>query len=153
MRHIAYNWTLKVEKSQPQKKYDFRDGSNWVHFCCLNFGGCKLWIQLSQAFHHQFWFFFGLLLTWLQISWNFWNFPNIEFVWFWRMLWTKPPKIEISHRNRANPEIWPFLKMRFFNFFVNHMPQKYKDENRPYSILNGQKKPKHQEKSGKKWGI
>ena len=106
-----------------------------------------------RHFTINFDFFFGLLLTWLQISWNFWNFPNIEFVWFWRMLWTKPPKIEISHRNRANPEIWPFLKMRFFNFFVNHMPQKYKDENRPYSILNGQKKPKHQEKSGKKWGI
>ena len=30
--------------------------------------------------------------------------------------------------------------MRFFNFFFNHMPQKYQNEKSP--ILNGQKKPK-----------
>ena len=30
--------------------------------------------------------------------------------------------------------------MRFFNFFLNYMPQEYQNENSP--ILNGQKKPR-----------
>ena len=33
---------------------DFRVGSNWLILCLLNFEGCQLWHQLSQAFLHQF---------------------------------------------------------------------------------------------------
>ena len=32
----------------------FGVGSNWLIFCLLNFGGCKLWQQLSQTFLLQF---------------------------------------------------------------------------------------------------
>ena len=44
----------------------------------------------------------------------------------------------------ANPEIQPFWKMRFFNFFFNQITQMYQNEKSP--ILNGQKKSKTSEK-------
>ena len=31
----------------------------------------------------------------------------------------------------ANPEILPFLRMRFLNFFLNHLVQKYQNEIAP----------------------
>ena len=31
----------------------------------------------------------------------------------------------------ANPDILPFLRMSFFNFFLNHMVQKYQNEISP----------------------
>ena len=58
--------------------------------------------------------------------------------------WTpkiQPIQIELIW---ANPEILLFWRMRFFNFFFNHMSQKYQNEKSP--ILNGQKKSKTSEK-------
>ena len=40
----------------------------------------------------------------------------------------------------ANPEILLFDEDEIFEFFFNHMSQKYQNEKSP--ILNGQKKPK-----------
>ena len=44
----------------------------------------------------------------------------------------------------ANPDIKPFLRMRFFNFFLNHMVQKYQNEIAP--IFYYGKSPKTNEK-------
>ena len=44
----------KVEKFDPEKRLDFRVGSNWLILWLLNFEGCQLWHKLSQAFLHQF---------------------------------------------------------------------------------------------------
>ena len=48
----------------------------------------------------------------------------------------------------ANSRILPFLWWDFSTFFFNFMSQEYQNEKSP--ILNGQKSPKHWEKS-KKW--
>ena len=47
-----------------------------------------------------------------------------------------------TKQNWANPKILLFWRMRFFNFFFNHMSEKYQNEKSP--ILNGQKSPKLQ---------
>ena len=48
-----YIWVIwlkkKVEKSHSPIRLNFRVGSNWLNFGWLNFGGCQLWVQLSQA--------------------------------------------------------------------------------------------------------
>ena len=51
----------------------------------------------------------------------------------------KPKKLKWE-KIWANPEILPFLSLRFINLFFNFMSQKYQNEKSP--ILNGQKKPK-----------
>ena len=78
---------------------------------------------------------------------NFWKHPqHFRLQWFWRELWTKKHKIQKSEYLPfwANPEISPFLRMRFFNFFLSLMVQKYQNEISP--IFYYGKSPKTNEK-------
>ena len=65
---------------------------------------------------------------------------------FFKDVMDKNPKNQKSENMSiwANPEIQPFWKIRFFNFFFNQMTQMYQNEKSP--ILNGQKKSKTSEK-------
>ena len=69
----------------------------------------------------------------LQISWIFQNTPNIYNLMVLKGVMDK--KTKIRHKKicqfEANPDILPFLRMSFFNFFLNHMVQKYQNEISP----------------------
>ena len=65
---------------------------------------------------------------------NFWKHPkHFRLERFWRELWTKKHKNQKSDNMPywATPEIKPFFRMRFFNFFLIYMVQKYQNENSP----------------------
>ena len=62
----------------------------------------------------------------------------------------KPKKIEFRKLpNWDNPEIQPFLRMHFFNFFLINMSQEYKKEKSPI-IMNDKKQLITWEKSKNK---
>ena len=65
---------------------------------------------------------------------NFWKHPK-HFILerFLKGVMDKKHKIQKSENMPfwANPDIKPFLRMRFFNFFLNHMVQKYQNEIAP----------------------
>ena len=65
---------------------------------------------------------------------NFWKHPkHFRLERFWRELWTKKHKNQKSDNMPywATPEIKPFFRMRFFNFFLIYMVQKYQNEISP----------------------
>ena len=74
-----------------------------------------------------------LLPILLQISWIFQNTPNFCNLMVLMGVMEKKTKNQTTENMPfwANPEIQPFLKMRFFNFFLNHMVQKYQNEISP----------------------
>ena len=122
-----YSWVIelkkKVEKSHPQKRLEFRVGSNWLNFCWLNFGGCQLCIHLSQAFLHQFSKF--LCPSSCKFPEFFLNIPNILNLHGFEGCYgqkTKKPKV----RKNANlSQLWnfSFFMVRFLNFFFQfHVP-------------------------------
>ena len=78
---------------------------------------------------------------------NFWKHPK-HFILerFLKGVMDKKHKIQKSENMPfwANPDIKPFLRMRFFNFFLNHMVQKYQNEIAP--IFYYGKSPKTNEK-------
>ena len=95
----------KVEKPHPQKRLDFRVGSNWLIFCWLKFGGCQLCVQLSWTFLHQFWKFLCPFCCKFPEFYD--RPPTFQFCMVWKDVMDKKPK-KIDFRklpNWANPEI------------------------------------------------
>ena len=119
---------------------DFRVGSNWLILCLLNFEGCQLWHQLSQKFLHQFQKFLCPLCC------KFSEFSKASPLHYILMIlkevMTKNQKIKKSEDMpiSANPEIQPFFRVKFFNFFFIPMPKEYQSEKSP--IFDSQKSPK-----------
>ena len=122
----------KSWKSHPQKKQDFRVGSNWLNFCCLSFWGCQL---------HQFWQFL------CSSCWKFPEFSGTHPTFWICMILKDVMDKNKKNRNQKICQFEPTLKFNLFwgwdysSFFFNHMPQKYQNEKLP--ILNHQKNPKH----------
>ena len=130
---VLLNHIIKktVEKSQSQKRLNFRVGSNW----------------------HIFWFLFFLFLSITSfkiiqiqnVGWvpeNSGNFQqdehkNCQNWWSWQ-----PQKLKQQKLSQFEPTLKScfFWGWDFFNFFFNYMPQKYQNEKSP--ILNDQKKPR-----------
>ena len=121
-----YFWD-KVEKSHPQKRLEFRVGSNWLNFCWLRFGGCHLCIHLSQAFLHQFSNF---------VCPSCWKFPEFfKTSQHFKYAWFSCPR---STRMKNRPywmvkkgqicgfaQIDIFLISNFFGFFVHNFLQNH----------------------------
>ena len=111
----------KVEKFDPEKRLDFRVGSNWLILWLLNFEGCQLWHQLSQTFLHQFHQFL------CQSCCNFPEFSKASPTFYILMIlkegMAKNQKIKKSENLpiSANSDIQPFFRVKFFNFFKIHM--------------------------------
>ena len=64
----------------------FSVASNWLKFYCLNFGGCHFGFK-SQEFLHQL-----FVPLFLQISWIFWNSPNILNLYSFKGCYGQKPK-------------------------------------------------------------
>ena len=95
----------KVEKPHPQKRLDFRVGSNWLIFCWLKFGGCQLCVQLSWTFLHQFWKFLCPFCCKFPEFYD--RPPTFQICMVWKDVMAKKPK-NLEFRklpNWANPEI------------------------------------------------
>ena len=128
LNHIS---NKKVQKYHFQKRLNFRGGSNWQIFqflifwffvnnslenhpnwkcreCFENFRKfAARWAQKFPKLMEKCLRFFIPRLATLKIQWS-----EIELIW-------------------ATPEIKPFFNMRFFNFYVAYMVQKYQNESAP----------------------
>ena len=106
----------KIEKSHPQKKQDFRVGSNWLNFCCLSFWGCQL---------HQFWQFL------CSSCWKFPEFSGTHPTFWICMILKDVMDKNKKNRNQKICQFEPTLKFNLFwgwdysSFFFNPTPQKY----------------------------
>ena len=116
----------------------------WV-FGVANFG-----------FHYLRHFSINFENSYAHLVANFLNFlkltQHFEFVWFWRMLWTKTKKMEIrKYANLSQPWNLTFFEDETIQVFFSIIcPKSTRMKNRPYWMVK--KSPKHQEKS-KKWVI
>ena len=81
------------------------------------------------AFNYLRHFFINFENCCTHFAANFLNFlkhpQHFQFEWFWRILGTKTQKIKKCENMPiwANPEISPFLRMRFINFFSIPCPR------------------------------
>ena len=116
----AYCWK-KSWKTSSSKKVRFQGWLKLAHFLLI-----KVW-----GFNYLGHFSINLDNFDDPLAENFLNFmidpQNFNFAWFGRMLWTKNQKKLKSEKMPilANPEILPFLSLRFINLFFNFMSQKY----------------------------
>ena len=116
-----YSWGIllkkKVEKPHPQKRLDFRVGSNWLIFCWLKFGGCQLCVQLSWAFLHQFWKFLCPFCCKFPEFYD--RPPTFQFCMVWKDVMDKKPKKNRFQKIAKLSKPWnlTFLRLQFFNIF------------------------------------
>ena len=130
----------KVEKFDPEKRLDFRVGSNWLILWLLNFEGCQLWHQLSQAFLHQFFKF--LCPSCCKIP-EFSKTPPTSYIWMnLKEVVTKNQKNKKSEKCQFEPTLkcYHFSGWHFSTFFASLCPKSTKVKNRPYLTVKGAKK-------------
>ena len=106
----------------------------------MNFGGCQLWVQLSQAFLHQFWkFLCSSCCKFSETHSTFWICMILKDV------------MEKKNGNQKICQFEPTLKSNLFGdwdfltFFSIRWPKSTRMKNRPYWMVK--KSPKHQKKS------
>ena len=137
-----YFWTIQARKKLIN--LIFKKGKILGEAQCCSISADWIFRVVNFGFHYLRHFSINFENSWAHLAANFLNFSkhpkHFLFGWFLRKLWTKNQK-SWRWENMpiwTNPEIEPFLRVAFLNFFLFPVAQEYHNKWAP--ALNGQKK-------------
>ena len=130
-----YVWATGIRKKLInltfKKRKIFRGGWNWPIFSFI------FWGVAYPKFNFLSHFLINLQNSCAYLGANFLNFPKhpqlFKFWCFWMKLCKKQGKSALQKMGQFEPppKIFLFLKMKFINFFLIPMDQKYQNESVP----------------------